>query len=87
MKPSSLSTVTLDRDASEPLIRLLMDRFTHVEVGSSRCSVVVRGIDQAAVRALLLLLWDAGFEVHAMTWTPDPTPRVRTSTSRPARPG
>jgi len=71
---SSLCKVTLDRRPSEPLIGLLLDRFTHVEVVTSRCAVVVRGIDQAAVRALLLLMWDAGFEVHAMTWTHQPGP-------------
>jgi hypothetical protein len=35
--------------------------------GADGTTLVVDGVDQAAVRALLTLLWDAGHEVLSLT--------------------
>ncbi|MDT7582140.1 MAG: hypothetical protein QOK35_3404, partial [Pseudonocardiales bacterium] len=43
-------------------------RFDHVSApGADGTTLVVDGVDQAAVRALLTLLWDAGHEVLSLT--------------------
>jgi hypothetical protein len=36
-----------------------------------RTVVVARSVDQAAVRALMVMLWDSGHEVQAMSLTND----------------
>jgi hypothetical protein len=39
-----------------------------VESRGDRTELVVARVDQAAQRALLVLLWDAGHAVHSVTW-------------------
>ncbi len=48
---------------------LVGDRFgpTAVVVTDARCTVVDIDADQAALRALLTLLWDVGQEVHSIS--------------------
>jgi hypothetical protein len=47
---------------------LIRTRFDHVSApGADGTTLVVDDLDQAAVRALLTLLWDAGHEVLSLT--------------------
>jgi hypothetical protein len=53
----------------ETVKELVGDRFgpTAVVVTDARCTVVDIDADQAALRALLTLLWDVGQEVHSFS--------------------
>jgi hypothetical protein len=53
----------------ETLRELVDDRFgpAAVVVTDARCTVVDIDADQAALRALLTLLWDVGHEVHSIS--------------------
>jgi hypothetical protein len=62
--------VTLREPAPAPLVARLHDHFADVIDEPMSVTVTVLGVDQSAVRALLVLLWDAGCEVCALVWHP-----------------
>ena len=62
--------VTVDGPIARSLLALISSRFDRVSVPAAAV-LVVEGIDQASVRALLILLWDAGHDVLSFT-TADP---------------
>jgi hypothetical protein len=54
------------------LLDVIRTRFDHVPApGAERTVLIVENLDQAAVRALLTLLWDAGHEVLSLAAEPD----------------
>jgi hypothetical protein len=63
---------------SPALMELIRSRFEVSAPDGESPVLILEGLDQAAVRALLTLLWDAGHEVVSMTplrpgrrdWTP-----------------
>ena len=69
-------------------MELVRDRFALVEgdpmEGGAGETLVVDDLDQAALRALLLLLWDAGTEVVSVTQTTPVTPPAAGDRARPA---
>jgi hypothetical protein len=61
---------TVDGPVAEAVVGWLRARFGDVSVcPGQRMLVVVGHLDQAGVRAVLTLLWDAGHDVVAMTAT------------------
>lgn len=63
--------LTLGRPLARTVDDLVRARFDHVSVpGDDPTVLIVDGVDQASVRALLTLLWDTGHEVLAMRSTP-----------------
>ena len=53
---------------SRALLGLIRTRFDQVSVPDADGSVlIIEDLDQASVRALLTLLWDAGHEVLSLT--------------------
>ena len=62
------SELALRGPLSSALLQLIRTRFDQVSVSAADCSVLIIGdLDQASVRALLTLLWDAGHEVRSLT--------------------
>jgi hypothetical protein len=59
--------LTLSRPVSHALLELIRSRFDDVSPTAADDSVLIIDLDQAAVRALLTLLWDAGHEVLSLT--------------------
>ncbi len=72
--PESISrcVVTLATRAPDSILGALRERFDDVSTDEGRTHLVIVGLDQASVRALLTSLWDVGLSVHAMTWSPSP---------------
>ncbi|GAA3615692.1 hypothetical protein GCM10022236_17210 [Microlunatus ginsengisoli] len=64
-------TITLRWTCSPQLAELIADRFDLIGRPGD-CTLLLDGLDQAALRALLALLWDAGHEVVALTSEPPP---------------
>jgi hypothetical protein len=59
--------VTLREPLSRPLLGMIRSRFAHVPTPVGDGTVLVVGsLDQAALRALLTLLWDADHEILAL---------------------
>ena len=59
--------LTLRDAVSFSLLELIRTRFDHVSTpGADGTVLAVDEVDQAAVRALLILLWDAGHEVLSL---------------------
>ena len=53
---------------SGSLLALIRTRFDHVTApGANGTVLIVENLDQASVRALLTLLWDAGHEVLSLS--------------------
>jgi hypothetical protein len=53
---------------SHTLLEVIRARFDHVSTPNADSSVlIIEGFDQASVRALLNLLWDAGHEMLSLT--------------------
>jgi hypothetical protein len=51
---------------ADTLLELIRTRFDHVTTpGADGTALIIENIDQASVRALLILLWDTGHEVLA----------------------
>ena len=80
-KGPSRCEVTLREPASAALLTRLRNHFADVVVEPVSGPLIVLGLDQSALRALLVLLWDAGCDVRAMVWRPavdvDAAPGVR----------
>ena len=58
------------------LLGVIRTRFDHVSTpGADGTVLIVENIDQASVRALLTLLWDAGHEVVSLTPYEEPDHR------------
>ncbi|MFI5952240.1 hypothetical protein [Cryptosporangium sp. NPDC051539] len=57
--------LTLRHPVSEALLRLIRTRFDRVSTPDATV-LVVEDLDQASMRALLTLLWDAGQEVLSL---------------------
>jgi len=70
--------IEVDRRLPAGLRDELARRFGPVEVREDQSRTVVRAatLDQAGLRALLGLLWDAGLRVDAVTTTPGSTTSV-----------
>jgi hypothetical protein len=63
--------VTLREPLSRSLLGMIRTRFDHVPTPAGDGTVLVVGsLDQASLRALLTLLWDADHEILALTATP-----------------
>ena len=61
----------LRRAPSPALLELIRSRFDQVSPrASDDAALIIENLDQASVRALLTLLWDAGHEVVALTPLP-----------------
>ncbi len=60
--------VVLDRGLPEPLLRLVRDRFGEPSTVGDPAHLLIAGLDQAALRALLILLWDTGLELRSVRW-------------------
>jgi hypothetical protein len=66
--------VTLRGPLSRSLLGVIRTRFDHVSTPAGDGTVLVVGsIDQAALRALLTLLWDADHEILALRAQPAST--------------
>lgn len=62
------SELTLRGPISNTLLGLIRTRFDQVSIPAADGSVlIIEDLDQASVRALLTLLWDAGHEVVSLT--------------------
>jgi hypothetical protein len=62
------SELALDGPLSSALLGLIRTRLNHVSVSpADRSVLIIEDLDQASVRALLTLLWDAGHEVLSLT--------------------
>lgn len=60
--------LTLRGPISSALLGLIRTRFDQVSIPAADGSVlIIEDLDQASVRALLTLLWDAGQEVVSLT--------------------
>ena len=60
--------LTLGRPLSGSLLDVIRTRFDRVSApGANGTVLVVENLDQASVRALLTLLWDAGHEVLSLS--------------------
>lgn len=60
--------LTLRGPLSHTLLGLIRSRFDQVSTpDADRSVLIVEDLDQASVRALLTLLWDAGHEVRSLT--------------------
>ena len=65
--------VTVRGPIAPPVLDTIRARFGEASAsGTPHTTLVVKGKDQAAVRALLALLWDAGHDVLALTNTISP---------------
>jgi hypothetical protein len=62
--------VTLGVRVPDVVLDSLRERFDDVSTTVDGTGLVVMGLDQAAVRALVTHLWDVGLAIHAMTWSP-----------------
>lgn len=60
--------VAVDGPLAGAVAELIRSRFDGVRIGAGRVSV--DGLDQAGVRALLVLLWDTGHDVRSLTRHP-----------------
>ncbi|HYN92761.1 MAG TPA: hypothetical protein VES42_02800 [Pilimelia sp.] len=62
------SELALHGPLSSTLLGLIRTRFDQVSMSAADSSVlIIEDLDQASVRALLTLLWDAGHEVLSLT--------------------
>ena len=62
------SELTLRGPLSGTLLGLIRSRFDQVSMPAGNRSVlIIEGLDEASVRALLTLLWDAGHEIRSLT--------------------
>jgi len=68
--PTACCQVFVAARISQSLASALHERFTHVCVTSDGKGLVVKGLDQAAVRALVNTLWDAGLDVCTVAVDP-----------------
>jgi hypothetical protein len=60
--------LTLRGPLSQALLGVIRTRFDHVSAPDANGTVLIlENLDQASVRALLTLLWDAGHEVLSLT--------------------
>jgi hypothetical protein len=59
--------VTLRGPLPQSLLGVIRTRFDHVSTAQDGAVLVVDTVDQAALRALMTLLWDADQEVLALT--------------------
>lgn len=67
----SRCVVTVLGPIAESVTDAIRTRFDGVAVRTGdRTVVVIDGVDQAAVRAMMILLWDSGHEVVTMELTP-----------------
>jgi hypothetical protein len=63
--------LTVTGQLAGSVIETLRSRFTVASIRAADSTVVtVDGVDQAAVRAVMILLWDTGHEVLTMTTSP-----------------
>ncbi len=61
------SELTLCGPLSSTLRGLIRSRFDQVSMSpADRSVLIVEGLDEASVRALLTLLWDAGHEIRSL---------------------
>ena len=58
--------LTLRRPLSQSLLAAMRSRFDGVSTPDATV-LVVQDVDQAAIRALLVMLWDEGHDVLSMT--------------------
>jgi hypothetical protein len=61
------SELTLRGPLSGALRGLIRSRFDQVSMPADRSVLIIEDLDQASMRALLTLLWDAGHEVESLT--------------------
>jgi hypothetical protein len=61
--------LVLGQPPAESVIDSLRERFDDVSIGDHETHMVVLGVDQSAVRALLTYLWNLGMSIHSMTWS------------------
>jgi hypothetical protein len=62
--------LTITGPLARSVIEAIRTRFDGVSTRTSgRTVLIVRCVDQAAIRALMIMLWDSGHEVLAMSTT------------------
>jgi hypothetical protein len=66
-RDESSCRVLLEAPMPDALLLALRTRFDGISTTQGGSCVMATGVDQAAVRALLTFLWDAGLEVRAMS--------------------
>lgn len=85
--PTRRYELLLGRPIARRLRDLLRSRFDGVSTpGDDPNSLVVDGLDQSALRALLTLLWDTGNEVLAVNAAAPPRVEPATGDAPPPRP-
>jgi hypothetical protein len=70
--------LTVTGHLARSVVEAIGSRFTVVSTRSAEISVLtIADVDQSAVRALMIMLWDTGHEVLTMTTTPAGAGRLR----------
>ena len=68
--PMTQCTVTVTGPLARSALATIESRFLGVATRTAgTTTVTVDAVDQAAVRALMVMLWDSGYELLAMTTT------------------
>ncbi len=67
-RAAAVCEVVLDQAPPEPLLRLVRDRFGEPSLGDNAAQLLLSGLDQAALRALLNLVWDTGLGLRSVRW-------------------
>ena len=80
--PPARCQVSVATPISESLTSALRERFAPVFVTRDGKGLVVEGLDQAAVRAFVNSLWDAGVDVCTVAVDPQGTDRTSPTRSR-----